>query len=231
MVSKARRFGDISDIPEKVWRKAWLQWLALASFRLFAIVAGLAMVPVAIMLSKEQCAHQFGEPAEPFMPYPDANPNGWVFYSVPLVWRDGNMLKRFVWLFCNDEDGFYGDMRGWWSSDQKGKERSFASMFKWAALRNPANNLSRYTKAFTCLVNECSIAYFGDYDSPDNRPVIIGAHFVIATDADGRKYYGFREVTSNESKTWGFKLKPRYADEFQSPDDANKGFTLRTNPL
>jgi hypothetical protein len=234
-MSKAVFKGEVEDIPTSVWVRAWCQWVWLAAVRLPAILAGLVVVPFAIRKAKRQMANRFGEQACPF-PYPGANPEGWVFYNVPWAYRTARGWRGFLWLFGNDEDGFYGDRRGWWSANQDGQERSWWSMYQWAALRNPANNLSRYTTMYGCLVNDCTIEYWGDYVTPDNRPLLPGAHFVVATSPAGRKYYGYRKVTDSGDGTgynWslGFKLKPEHADNPQAPDDAHKGFTLRINKI
>lgn len=232
METKAIFKGNYIDPNE--WAAAEKQWKRLAKKRLWYIVAGLFMVILVIRKATTQGANRFGEGHCDYntLIYTDADPLGWWFHSIPPEWRHESGWKRFMWLFGNDEDGLYGDRRGYWSDEQKGNEKTTWAMYKWAALRNPANNLSRYTDDFACYPNDCTIEYWGDYDSPDDRPVKEGWHFVKATDVAGRVFYGFRQVEVEDDKvinrSFGFKLKPSHADNIQAPDDAHKGFTYRT---
>lgn len=227
-----------SAIPEGVWADARSQWFRLAAKRAFYILAGLIVVPLVIRLARTKEFNRFGEGHCEYnrLIYEAANPMGWWFHALPPAWRNGNWWQRFLWLFSNDEDGLYGDRRGYWSDRCYGEEKSFANKYKWAALRNPANNLSRYTEDFACYPNQCQIEYWGDYESPDDSPVKTGWHFVKAKDkVTGRVYYGFRQVEREGGKVYnrsfGFKLKPSHADEVQAPDDAHKGFTYRTQKV
>lgn len=247
--SKAVYMGN--KIPSKEWNKAKAQWWRLSVLRLFPMVLGWFIQPIIIKFySMKFQTNAFGEPATKYnlLKYPNASPDGWHFESVRPYWKDASFFKNFIWWFGNDEDGWMGDIRGEWSSMRNGKESSFFNKYWWSAHRNACNNFSRYSKYYACEVNHCTFEYWGDYDSPDNKPIVQGWHFVKATDSrNGSVYYGYREVTAYEgffenretsnnpedwddwavNKSYGFKIKPEHADNVQNPDDAHKGFTWR----
>lgn len=236
-MTNTSRLGD--KAPREVWIAAYKQWAKIFVLRTLMIILGLLMSWIIVFCSRKRPFNRFGEPSCRIDKryYPHAS-DWWHFYSIPSVWRSGNKLQRFIWYFGNDEDGCYGDRRGWWSNHVKGKERSAFWMWWWLAIRNPANNFSRYTDLCSCKINACSVEYYGDYESPDNKPFKPGSHFVIATNkTSGRKYYSYREVSELGSgtgwainKSYGFKLKPSHGDVLQDPDDADKGFTWRPKP-
>lgn len=231
MESKAKYRGHYID-PREL-KAADKQWARLKRKRALMVLLG----PFAVLVNLFFCQHllrnRFNEGPTNYLPqFPDASRDGWVFYCVPPAWRSGNKIQRFLWLFGNDEDGYLGDRRGYWSDKCGGNERSYWNMWVWAAFRNPVNNMSRYTDEFACLPNQCDIEYWGGYTSPDDHPFVPGWHFVKATDRiTGKVFYGFRQVAKEGGKVmntvYGFKLKPSHADEVQAPDDAHKGFTYR----
>ena len=69
--------------------------------------------------------------AKPFTQYPDLG--NWRLVRLPswALWWD------------NAYDGMLGDKRGWWANECKGEHTSRYNMWRWAALRNPANYFSR----------------------------------------------------------------------------------------
>ncbi len=232
--------GD--EIPEHEWKAANKQWKELKNARWRPIIYGIFNTWRAIRASEIRSENAFGETAEPFpkTKYKGASDHGWAFKGVPPEWKDsGSKRKYALWEISNDEDGFFGDRYGKWSEIRNGKERSLISQWLWCTFRNPANNFSRYV--LHCPVNECAIDFWGEYDTPDDSPLIEGWHFVKATHRlTGKVYYGYREVKKDHpnwfirkvlkrtfNASYGFKLKPKHADEFQEPDDAHKGFTYR----
>ena len=52
-------------------------------------------------------------------------------------------LPTWALWWDNVFDGMYGDKRGWWANECKGEHTSRYNMWRWAALRNPANYFSR----------------------------------------------------------------------------------------
>ena len=69
--------------------------------------------------------------AKPFTQYPDLG--NWQLVRLPswALWWD------------NAFDGVYGDKRGWWANECDGQAGTRYNMWRWAALRNPANYFSR----------------------------------------------------------------------------------------
>lgn len=230
------------SVPFIIWIKAICRWIPLFILDSLIIIIGIFIGPLIVLLLKKFDTNIFGEPKIIFNrdQYPNSSLQGWEFLSIDPKWKTGNILQRFLWLFGNEEDGALGDRRGWWSNNVKGKERNFWNKYWWLTIRNPANNASRYTKLYSCMVNDCNIEYWYDYKTPDDSPLVLGKHFVIATDRNtDHKYYGYRNVMTlfkkyTDSYTgWalnivlGFKLKPSHADNFQAPDDAHKGSSYR----
>lgn len=150
-------------------------------------------------------------------------------------WRFMNPTNKLFWFWGNDEDGYWGEPTGKWSASVKGKESSLWNMYIWAAIRNPANNFSRFWGPFSCPASECSFTYKGDYDLNDNAPISEGWNQVTAIHKKtGKKYHAFRLV-----KKWpginkclhirlGFKLRPSYITN--TPDEP-KGWTFRITPF
>lgn len=210
-----------TKVPLKMLLVAHKQWLPLLATRLIAVAIGVIIGPFIIKMGKHFPTNRFGEGATPYnYDYaPNASKEGWEFFSLDPDWRDKSFFHHFLWFYGNDEDGFLGDIRGKWSGICDGKERSFKNMYKWNALRNPANNLSRYSQMFNCNVNNCDIEYWGDFDKDD------GATLTKATDRDsGRVYYGYR---NSAGANMGFKVYPKHALEVQPDDNEDRGFTYR----
>ena len=211
-------------IPFKVWVKAQAQWIPRLIFRVLMILVGIVISPIPLLLSKKQSHNRFGEPSGveyKYDRYPGAGGNGWEFNCVPTDWMDSsNPLKRFIWLFGNDEDGYYGDHYGMWSEIRKRKERKWLSMFLWGFVRNAVNNMSRYTSLYSVNCNECAIEFWGSYNE-DTGPYMVKATHLPS----GRVYYGFGDEPTG--RMMGFKVYPRHGEEPESIDDADRGFTYR----
>lgn len=185
--------------------RALLQWSWLILARLAGIVTGLVTVALAI----------------PF--------------RVPTVsLSDGRQivnLPRWAWLWGNDFDGLLGDKRGWWAENTPfgWAVDSFATMYWWAAIRNPANNM-RFLDAFSAPVIGSKISYYGRYTVED-KPGMGGWQFVTA-EQGARRWYGFYLVHEwGKSRAFavrlGFKIKPSHAGTYEPA----KGLTFKVNPF
>lgn len=185
--------------------RAALQWACLVIARLSGIVTGLVIVALAIPFRTE---------------------------SVSL--SDGRRivnLPRWAWLWGNDYDGLLGDKRGWWSTNTPmgWAVDSFAAMYWWAAIRNPANNM-RLLDAFSAPVIDSSITYRGRYTVED-KPGMDGWHFVIVENG-GKRWFGFYFVHCWSVKRalvirLGFKVKPEHHGRIEP----RKGLTFKLNPF
>lgn len=212
-----------SKIPLEIWIQAHIQWIPLLVLRVVFILVGIIISPVVLALIKRQRYNAFGEIdcKYNFDRYPGGSKLGWEFISIPPSWANGNKFEKFIWLFGNDEDGFLGDRYGKWSANCDAKERKLINKFKWGFLRNPCNNLSRYTKTFSVKTTDLTkVEFWGKYNKDD------GGSMVRATDKSGRVYYGY----CNEKKgnrMMGFKVYARHGDTPENVDDQDRGFTYR----
>jgi hypothetical protein len=158
------------------------------------------------------------------------------------------VLPRWAWIWSNDHDGLLGDKRGWWNLNCDSKvlwgllpllrrlgigiplltAKSVLSMWWWAAIRNPANNMRR-VGLWQAPVTGSTITYIGDRHVRD-RAGEGGWQFVL-TQNNGHWYYGFYLV-HEWSKTkalvvrLGFKVEPDMAGTTDEP----KGMTTRIIP-
>lgn len=199
--------------------KLFLQLATLIPLRLFFIILGFFIVPVALLFRKTDESTK-----TPFTQYE----GNWVFVTLP----------DWAWCWSNDRDGAIGDKRGWWNENAPFGLGAyhFFSMYWWLAFRNPANNL-RFTKLFGCPVVDCTFVYDGDKYVKDKYGMD-GKRFIIATHKEtDRKYYGFYMVkTYNEKRALviqlGFKCQPSNWEEDYSEDPTKgwKGFTFEVNP-
>lgn len=210
-------------IPLDVWIKAHCQWIPLLALRVVFIMLGLLVSPIVLGLIRKQETNAFGEGdcQYNFDRYPGGSSKGWEFISIPPQWSSGNKLEKFIWLFGNDEDGFLGDRYGKWSANCDAKERKLVNKFKWGFLRNPCNNLSRYTKTFSVKTTDLrKVEYWGKYDKNE------GGSMVRATDKNGKVHYGYCDDKKG-GRMMGFKVYARHGNEPEHPDDQDRGFTYR----
>lgn len=230
------------SVPIIIWLKAICSWVPLFIIDLLLVIIGVFIGPIVVLLLKKFKTNAFSDGNVIFnkTQYPDSSDLGWEFISIDPLWEvSKNVLKRFFWLFGNDKDGSLGDRRGFWSNKVKGKERSFWNKYWWLSIRNASNNAGRYTELLSCSANDCDFEYWYDYATPDDNPLVIGKHFVLATHRiTGRKYYAYRNVFTLFKKFttgytgWamnvvlGFKTKPSHADVIQPPSKT-KGIVFR----
>lgn len=115
----------------------------------------------------------------------------WYYVATLVKWLDG---------WNNLEDGLNGEPSGKNSARCNGKEESFWNRYSWL-IRNPFNKGKRLSRLFSCYVEDCDIEYWGSQYVTDKAPLVEGAYWVCATDRKtGRKYYGYRRVSSNADK-------------------------------
>ena len=184
--------------------RAALQWAWLIVARAAGIITGLVVVAVAIPF---RVAGLSGSDGRPIL-----------------------NLPRWAWLWGNDFDGLLGDKRGWWEANTPlgWAVDSFAAMYWWAAIRNPANNM-RFLDAFSAPIIGSQIRYRGSYTVED-KPGLDGWHFVWA-EQDGKRWFGFYLVRCwNDQRAFvirlGFKIKP----EHEGMNEPRKGLTFKINP-
>lgn len=151
-----------------------------------------------------------------------------------------NYVKLPSWKimkpFDNLNYGLLGEPSGRWSAKRGGDERSYRSMFRQAAIRNPANGF-RYMDAFSCQVDNCDIVYKGDPGPLDIQPVLKpGWNFVKAQDRDtGKVYYSFQYVRAMGKRhgfriRLGFKVEPSHMNKGDIPEAKERAtFTTRFN--
>lgn len=210
----------------KDYIKAILQFCLLFIPFVVMRVIGLFVGIIAVN-NTEKTTNKFGEATSVHrQKYIDKGSSGsWDYIKPKWGW---------LWAWGNDEDGYLGEPSGKWSANVEGNERTKWNMYLWSAVRNPANNFSRYTSWYGCPVMECDVEYEGTYYLNDNDANATGTQFVVATHKiTGRKYYAFRIVWKYPyldrvfHVRLGYKLKPSHATDIQDEDDKIKGWAIR----
>lgn len=184
--------------------KAPLQWIFLFLSNVVFILAGFIMVAIAIPFRVDGVSVSDGR---------------WI-----------TNLPRWAWVWGNDFDGLLGDKRMWYAANTPWglPTTSFISMYNWAALRNPADNMRRMS-LYSAPVTDSVYTYKGQYDVGD-KPGMGGWQFVKAVSTKGKSYYGFYLVHEWNDKAafvirLGYKLSPDQAGTVDQP----KGFTTKIN--
>lgn len=184
---------------------AAIQWVAILIIRSSLILLGLFIVPIGILCKQEDKSVSDGRKIVNF--------------------------PKWLWVFGNDYDGLQGDKHGNWADATPFNlpVDHFYSMWVWAAIRNPVNNMRRL-KPFYCPANKCAFEYIGDKIVED-KPGLGGFRFTIAT-LGSMSWYGLYFV-----KEWsltracviqlGFKIKPSHAGD---PKAKEKGLTFEFAP-
>ncbi len=156
-------------------------------------------------------------------------------------------LPKWVWMFGNDYDGLLGDKRLWWDQNADASvwfglrplirkvyknlkvidSSAYQSMWWWAAVRNPVNNM-RLMKWFQCPLVGSTITYKGDAHVRDKAGEA-GWQFVT-TENSGSKWYGFYWVHQwSDTRAlvirMGFKTDPSDAGSTEP-----QGMTTKINP-
>lgn len=164
---------------------ALLTWPIWLTIRLLFIIAGLVVVPIALLFRTESEAAR--------KPYPE---------------RKIVHLPKWAWPWDNDAEGMMSWMDEWPQMCWNGKPDSFLSMFQWAAIRNPANNL-RFVRGMALYVPDIQEHnYWGDYSADDKYDTNKWS-FVYAK---GRyfPYYGFYWVGEKYYFQFGHKIEAKH---------------------
>ncbi len=154
-------------------------------------------------------------------------------------------LIRLPWYghpWDNPRDGALGDRRlDYWSNGKQYPKffdslplHQYIKAYYWLAIRNPANNLSRYYRGFGCKVDDCDIELLAGQEFVSDTKEVHGYQFVKAT-GPVFSYWGFYLFKPiSEGKYLmirvGHKIEPRYADDVFEGDRSSKawkGFTFR----
>lgn len=101
------------------------QWSCIFLIRGVVIILGLVMVPLGLLFRNTSGM------SKPFRDYPHRE---WIKVDLVGIFSP----------WGNERDGMIGDHRGSWDN-QCGDAYKLWSMYKWSAIRNPANRFSRYT--------------------------------------------------------------------------------------
>lgn len=197
---------------------AVLMWLALALLRVPVILLGLLVVPAALPFRRELASNREG------LYWP-----GWKLVRLP--W--------WAWPWDNLRDGCMGDVRGdYWFREYHGfldwlpnKWVPFAKMAWWLAIRNPANNFSRFMRPNAVDVRTLKISLLAGHWGVD-KTMHTSWQFVMGQGAAFR-YYGFYCLIpfrgGHINIRVGHKIEPKhYLQDFSGdPQKAIKGFTFR----
>ena len=223
-----RLMKNEGKVPLSVWFKAVCQWLSVClTYGIGWILTFFPMGLIVAATSKKQLQHPQGKPlvAEHSSQYVSQGSSG--------SWEYWNSDVPFVKWWNNYEDGTLGEPSGKNSARVGGKERSFWSQYKWSC-RNPFNWAKRTNPKYHCLVDNCTIEYWGEFELSDKVIDKQGWQFVVATDmTSGKKYYAYRKVAILDDKEHvrhtrvGFKIDPDHALHTQDADDKDKAFTIR----
>lgn len=132
--------------------------------------AGFFVVAIAIPFSTVH------EGSRPFTQYPERG-----------VWRLVTLPSWAKW-WSNEFDGAWGDKRGWWSNYCKEHynkgHNAFYSMWKWLAVRNPANWWSRVVTGID--VSQCVIEKVAGQDVVSDSVGKTGWQILRALRSDGK---------------------------------------------
>lgn len=212
-------------VPLRVWLAAWWSWMGILPG--FALMWGLTFFPMGLLvaITARPTANYLGERARRHdADYIAQGSSGWwEYWATPIKWLDA---------WNNLEDGTMREPSGKGSARCKGKERSIWNQYLWTC-RNAFNKGKRRSERYACLVNDCTIEYWGSFSISDKENPQAGWHFVIATHKEtGRRYYGYRRIVLLDGgklnqTTLGFKVKPSHGLTLQDADDLDKAFTFR----
>ena len=191
---------------------AALMWLVLFAGRLVVMLLGIVIVPIGVLTTKEvesDRAHKWAD------------------------WRLRKMHKVF-WLWDNDRDGSMGDTRGNYDDHQRPgfiKASAYLKAVYWLAIRNPANNWSRFMKPNSVDVRELEIEKLAG-DSIVTKGAKTVWQFTIGR-GEKFNYYGFYMLIPYKDGHWnirfGHKISEKHIGKDYSgdPQKAIKGFTIR----
>lgn len=199
---------------------AGLMWILLLLARILVIALGLLVVPVALPFRSVATSTR------------TLKPHHWPSWKLVR-------LPKWAWPWDNLRDGCFGDIRGdYWIDLYPGFVNKlpencvpFVKMFWWLAIRNPANNFSRYLRPI-------------GVDARTLDMELLAGDWLVEKDAGFRHqfvrgkgktftYYGFYSLipfrNGHINIRLGHKLAPKDAtkDFSKDPEKAMKGFTFR----
>lgn len=142
------------------------------------------------------------------------NEKGWQMVKLP----------RWAWLWSNDHDGVEGEKECRYQI-RDGYGFGFWARYNWTALRNPANNFSRYIIGFH-FKEVKEIEWIGNRpDADDDR---LGWTYNRALVMDGEDAYWIPGWTyTNKKHCWSFGWKIRHT---RPEHKAQIGFTTTIGP-
>ena len=114
-------------------------------------------------------------------------------------------LPSWAWLWDNERDGCLGDIRGDYAYRQSPtwlRSSYYWMAFNWLALRNPANNFSRFSCVIACDTKYATCETLQGDDLVDDKPGLEGYRFVRSIGKYKVPYYGLYWVSK-------FKVKGR----------------------
>ena len=188
-----------------------IQALIIQVIQLPFMIAGIFIIPIALLFRKEGAAYYVVD----FAGHKDC-------YNMVN-------LPSWAWLWDNEWDGAMGDDQlRYWNRDRPEclAGSGFLKMYFWLAFRNPINNLSRFY--FSCDVSkETPKLIAGDFDVRDKKGYE-GWQLVRA----GWKLGFYYVQANNKPKAWvsriGFKIEPRAVMQvWDDPKKALKGCTFK----
>lgn len=182
-------------------------WVILFALRVAVIVCGYPAVLIALPFAKEQKS---------------CRPKKWA------EWKLIN-LPMWAWPWDNKRDGCLGDTSGKYWFTQANAKGDFWKMYEWLALRNPANNFSRFLPLLSANISGKKVNLLAGKQVGNSTP---GFMFCKV---DGLPYWAFWYVAAKvkNGRRWnirlGHKVEPRHngADWSSDPQKAIKGFTFR----
>ena len=191
---------------------ASLMWLVLFVGRMAVMLLGIVVVPIGALTLREVDSDR---------------EHSWT------DWRMKKMNKLF-WLWDNDRDGSMGDTRGNYNDHQRPgfiRNSSYLKAVYWLAIRNPANNWSRFMHPNSVDVRDLEIEKLAG-DSIVTKGAKKAWQLTIGR-GKTFNYYGFYILTPAKDGHWnirlGHKIMEKHIGKDYSgdPQKAIKGFTIR----
>jgi len=191
---------------------ASVMWLILFVARIVIILLGLIIVPIGVLTTREVKSYRG---------------HSW------HAWRLRKMHKIF-WIWDNDRDGSMGDVRGNYEVFQRPtpiKDSDYLKAVYWLAIRNPANNWSRFLRPNSVDIRDLVISKLGG-DSDVVKSDKKSWQFTLG---EGKifNYYGFYMLIPYKDGHWnirfGHKIMEKHIGKRYTNDQqkALKGFTVR----
>lgn len=148
------------------------------------------------------------------------------------------VLPGWAWPWSNDRDGAMGDPDGrYWNRDAPKWLNAFWKMWWWLVVRNPTNNLARFSMLYSINVSRYRVITLGGTENTVRDKLgMEGWQFVNSN----RKFpsYGFYLVKRYGKTNHGLvirlgnKIEPRHNNQkWPDPQKAIKGWTFRIVPF